>query len=319
MITKLTKDLDIIFLTKFGSHLYGTNTEKSDTDIKGVFIPSKDECYLNRIPKSINYNSGESNSKNTSEDVDIEIYSIQYYLKLLQTGDTGALDILHAMSSKSCVEMVDDRWMFLYENRSDFYTTNLRAFVGYCRTQAAKYGIKGSRLNEAKMFLEFLSSCDESKRLNELGELPTGEHINRIEADPENGVQFPMIQVCGRKIQETVTVKYAYSVIDKFYQSYGERAKLAASNEGIDWKALSHAVRCAIEMRSIYKHGDIIFPLEEASELVEIKNGEKDYLGYVSPRIESLMEEVEELAEKSNLPKKPNMKKFDNWVLELYK
>jgi predicted nucleotidyltransferase len=46
--TVLNKALDLIgkdgyllYLTKFGSHLYGTNGPNSDADYKGFYLPSK--------------------------------------------------------------------------------------------------------------------------------------------------------------------------------------------------------------------------------------------------------------------------------------
>ena len=36
----------IIMATRFGSHLYGTDTPASDTDIKGIFMPTKSEVLL---------------------------------------------------------------------------------------------------------------------------------------------------------------------------------------------------------------------------------------------------------------------------------
>jgi len=319
-LKEFTKDLDIVFLCKFGSHLYGTATENSDTDIKGIFLPTKEQCFLNKIPRSLTYNSKSSNDeKNTSEDIDVELYSLHYYLELLKKGDTGALDILHAWSDDNAIMQHSTIFVELYENRNDFYTTNLRAFVGYCRTQAAKYGIKGSRLNDARKVLDFLKNQKPSETIGlHWNNLPSGEHIKFIPANPENGFQFPMYEVCNRKVQSTVTVQYAYDVIEKFYKSYGERAKLAAKNEGIDWKAVSHALRCAYQMRSVYRDGDIIFPLPEAGELLKVKNGECDYMSEVAPRLESLMDEVEDLCANSNLPKKVDSKKYEKWLLQFY-
>ena len=45
-------------------------------------------------------------------------------------------------------------------------------------------------------------------------------------------------------------------------------AKKAAKNEGIDWKAVSHAVRCAYQMKSVYEIGDIRFPLKESPTIL---------------------------------------------------
>ena len=47
---------EIIMLCRFGSHLYGTDTPTSDTDYKGIFIPTKHMILMGNIPKSINNN-----------------------------------------------------------------------------------------------------------------------------------------------------------------------------------------------------------------------------------------------------------------------
>lgn len=80
----------------FGSHLYGTNTLNSDKDYKGVFFPTKDQILLGNIPKSFNETSGDNFSKNTIEDVDIELFSLHQFIKLACEGQTVALDMLHA-------------------------------------------------------------------------------------------------------------------------------------------------------------------------------------------------------------------------------
>ena len=87
----------VLCLVRFGSHLYGTNTEDSDTDYKGIFMPSKRMIYLNRIPKSISANSKSSScgDKNTKEDIDCELYSLHYFIELACKGETVALDMIH--------------------------------------------------------------------------------------------------------------------------------------------------------------------------------------------------------------------------------
>jgi predicted nucleotidyltransferase len=43
---------NLICETVFGSHLYGTSTEQSDRDYKGIFLPSAQDILLGRIPKT---------------------------------------------------------------------------------------------------------------------------------------------------------------------------------------------------------------------------------------------------------------------------
>ena len=42
---------DLILITYFGSRLFGTSTENSDVDIKGIFIPTTYQILMNKIPE----------------------------------------------------------------------------------------------------------------------------------------------------------------------------------------------------------------------------------------------------------------------------
>ncbi|MBI4649913.1 nucleotidyltransferase domain-containing protein [Candidatus Desantisbacteria bacterium] len=148
--------LNLIVKMKFGSHLYGTSTSDSDIDYKGVFLPSKAEVLLGKIPKCHNYSSGSRTEKNTPQDVDIEIYSLHYFINLACEGQTVALDMLHAPDS--VIETGSGIWSAIVNERSRFYTRNLKSFITYARRQAGKYGIKGSRLNAVSEVLKFLKS-----------------------------------------------------------------------------------------------------------------------------------------------------------------
>jgi len=139
----------------FGSHLYGTDTSKSDKDFKGIFMPTIEDIFLGRIPKSITSNTkASSGSKNTAEDIDMEMYSLHYFIKLACEGQTVAMDMLHAPSNM--ILESNYIWDRIVKDRNKFYSKNLKAFVGYARRQAARYSIRGSRLNDAKIVLDFL-------------------------------------------------------------------------------------------------------------------------------------------------------------------
>ena len=307
------KDLNIIIKMKFGSHLYGTATEDSDLDFKGVFLPTKEQILLNRVPKSYNAQTKSNNdAKNTSDDIDTEIYSLQYFIKLACEGQTVALDMLHAPPDMILENSVI--WMNIVGNREKFYTKNLKAFVGYARRQAAKYGIKGGRLNAAERVINILKACNPDERISTIWKyLPEGEHLYFIEDNP-NGIQ--QYQVCGKIIQETQKIGYTLEILTKFYDEYGKRARQAAENKGIDWKAISHAMRAAYQVQELLSDGTITFPLRQAKFLLAIKNGELDYQKEVSPYLESLMDEVEKLSEVSKLPEKPDRKFWDRFIIK---
>jgi len=298
----------------FGSHLYGTNTPESDRDYKGIFLPDKRQIYLGKIPKSIQENTKKnSDTKNSANDIDMETYSLHYFLKLACEGQTVALDMLHCPDEL----LIENSWIWTYitMQKDLFYTKNLDAFVGYARKQAAKYGIKGSRLNDAKRVLGFLKNTPfiEGDKLSAVWDiLPEGEHIHKHEDENPR-----LYEVCGRKVQETSAIEYVIPIIERFYKNYGDRAIKAANNEGVDWKAVSHAFRAAIQVKSILTEGKITFPLKEAEFLKRVKSGKLHFQNEVGPKLDDMMDELEELSAKSDLPKKVNRKFWDDFLIKV--
>jgi predicted nucleotidyltransferase len=309
---------DIIVKTIFGSQLYGTNTKDSDLDYKSIFLPSKEEIFLNKIPKSVNKSIKQSHSiKNIKGDIDIELYSLHYFIKLACDGQTVALDMLH--TPDNMVLETSEIWKNIVKERYRFYTKNLKAFIGYAKRQASKYSIKGERLIESKKLLDILNNYKKNNhgdiKLSVLWNLlPEGEYLKKSKNEYTDLNEY---EVCGRKVQETASVNYALEVFNKYYENYGKRAKLAEKNEGIDWKAISHCLRVSYELKQILTENTITFPLKEAEFLKDVKQGKLNFKKEVSPLIDNLFEEIEELNEKSNLPKKVDRKYWDNFLINV--
>lgn len=302
----------IIVKMVFGSHLYGTNTPSSDVDYKGVFLPTKNQVLLGKIPKSYLDNTKRDKfAKNTSHDVDIEMYSLHYFIKLACEGQTVALDMLHA--PEQAIITSSPIWDSIVQYRSLFYTKNLKAFIGYARRQASKYGIKGSRLQVTERLLELLQEFNDDDQMKDLWHLlPMTEHCY-MSVNP-SGIQE--YQICGKKFPCTAKVGYVANIMGRFYRQYGARAQQAKNNEGIDWKAVSHALRAAFQVKQLLTEQTITFPLREAPYLTQVKRGELDYTTEVAPRFEQLMEEVEELSKQSNLPDKVEVRFWNDFIIE---
>jgi len=132
------KQDQIICLMKFGSHLYGTDTPESDTNYMGVYMPTPRQILLRQGPKSYRLKSMKTGEgeKNDKDDVDMTIYSLPKFLELAMSGETVAIDMLHA--HLSWLEISSVTWAYLHDNRSKFYTSSLNALVSYSRKQAAK-------------------------------------------------------------------------------------------------------------------------------------------------------------------------------------
>lgn len=307
------KKYDLLFLCKFGSHLYGTDTPESDIDLKGVYVPSLKNILLNKTERSINLSIKNSDGiKNSKDDVDIELISLHYFIELALKGETMALDMLHANEDAIIVSSVT--WEDIRRNRSRFYTKNLNSYCGYARNQAAKYGCKGSRLADMKNVLDFVNLYVGQKdaiRLNVVWDsLPQGEHIHKLDPQIDDKNQYRMYQVAGQCFQETVSLQYMYDAVQKRYSEYGERARKAEANEGVDWKAISHAIRAVYQIIEILDTGDLKYPLKEAEYLKLVKQGKVKY-SEVSEKLELLLSEAEKKSNESHYPEKPDV---DLWM-----
>lgn len=299
----------------FGSHLYGTNSPTSDLDIKGIYMPTKREIFLSNFPKVVNQSTKkDSTVKNTSDDVDKEFYSLHYFVDLAAKGETVALDMLHA--PKSALISTSSNWEFLQSQRSIFYTKNLKSLVGYARKQAAKYGVKGSRLAEARKVLEVLRSATQFSPFTKISDilhnLPKGEHCGMQTIED---VEF--YQMCGKKFTLNASAAHYIPMVKNFIDEYGARARQAETNVGVDWKAVSHAFRAAFQVKSILLNGDFTYPLAETDYIRRVKSGVLSFKDEVGPTLDNLMDRVERLSLESKLPDHVDRDKVDDLLLKL--
>lgn len=312
---------DEVFEGVFGSHLYQLNTENSDRDYKGIYMPTAKDIVLGIAKRNITKTTGSRVGKNTAEDVDSEVFSLQEFIKLACEGQTVAIDMLHTPEELTIT--YGKQWLFLMQNRTKFYSKNMNAFMGYVKKQAAKYGIKGSKL---QILEDILSICDSTEfrdtrvfkydKLKDISSiLPNTEHT-RWEDNYDTGQQFYIVN--GSLNQDNISLKEFRSRIQKQYDNYGERAKLAKDNKGVDWKAVSHALRAGYQLKSILEDGDFEYPLKETHFILDVKQGKLDYLTEVAPELESLVAYLEELTEKSSLPDQVDKVFWEEWLFEQY-
>lgn len=291
-----------IVYMKFGSHLYGTDTPQSDLDFKGIFMPELKDILLGRIPKAYSSNTKVgSEEKNSKDDKDSDMYSLHHFVKLACAGETVTIDMIHAPANM--ILSTSEIWKKITDNKERIYSKNMTAIVGYARGQAAKYGVKGSRLNAAKSVVDLLESVDSNLLLRDVWDtLPMGEHIEK---------KGDWYIVCQKQFPKMSRVGYNLDIIRKFYDNYGKRARMAANNEGIDWKAVSHALRVCYQMLEIVETRNIVYPLKDAIFLREVKLGQHPY-NTIGKLLDDLLDEVNEKTVNSDLPDKIDFKWWDD-------
>lgn len=317
----------LIIQIKFGSHLYGTATPASDLDIKGVYLPAAREILLQNVSPMISESRPKDHGeKNTRNDIDREAYSLHRYLELLSEGQTVALDMLYA-PQWAMIDSPHPVWAEVRALAPKILTKGATAFVRYCRQQANKYGIKGSRVAAARIALDILQSAEKQygaqekleKIINDLEDIVKGnEFLSFSEGIQPNGDPITYFEVCGKKTILTSSIKVAREISQRIVDEYGQRALAAEKNEGVDWKALSHAVRIGHEALELFSTGHITFPRPEAEHLVKIKQGKLSYAD-VAEEIERLLVDVENAAQKSALPETVDKIIIDDFVEKIYR
>lgn len=311
---------------KFGSHLYGTATPASDLDIKAVHVPVGRDILLGRVAPVINRQTKtDERAKNTADDVDFESYALQRYLGLVAEGQTVALDMLFA-PDWALTEAPHPLWLEIRANRHRLVTRRYAAFIGYCRAQANKYGIKGSRVAASRAAMDLLADgmgqLGTVAKLREIApavEALTAktEHMATIDRPTPQGGTVQHWEVCGRMMPYTASIKSAHEVIQRLVVEYGSRSLAAEKNEGVDWSSLSHAVRIARQALELLDTGQVIFPRADAADILAMKLGERSY-AEVSGEIDRLLPEIEAAAERSSLPDAPDWAWIDGFVIDAH-
>jgi hypothetical protein len=320
--------MTVIAEIKFGAHLYGTATPKSDLDLKTVFIPPAQDIILQRI---IEHNRTDrpktAGEKNTAEDIDHEYFSLHRYLTLLAEGHTLALDMLFA-PAESMVQTASPIWHDIVANRERLLSRKVVKFVHYCETQAKKYGIKGSRIHAVRHLLRwFAEAIDEhgpKTRLDAVMPSLTAmvqqqqlQHTRFVPITQVGGQVIMHLECCDLKASARQRLDDACMIYQRVMDRYGQRALQAECNENIDWKALSHSVRIGTEAIELLETGWITFPRPDAAHLLNIKLGQLPFK-VVAEEIERLLDEVKAAQTRSSLPEEPDHSFIDAFVAKVY-
>ncbi|MCI0559103.1 MAG: nucleotidyltransferase domain-containing protein, partial [Nitrososphaera sp.] len=252
----MSKPPKMICEIRFGSHLYGTATETSDEDFKGLFLPTAEEIILGRIPKTYHEGLRDDTRKNLPGEQDVEYYSLHHFLRLATQGQTVAIDMLFAPESMT-FKSAENGWVWdrIVSNRKLLLSKQMNAFIGYARGQAAKYSLKGDRLNKLREFYTILEGGAETAPLSSVWDkLPKDD----ARTNPQ-GIRE--MQIAGKWYGESTAILTIRHSVHNSLEKYGTRAHAAADAAGIDWKALSHAVRVSKELLEILHFGEVQFPL----------------------------------------------------------
>jgi len=320
----------VVYITKYGSKLYGTDNPNSDTDYKGVFIPNREDVLLKRDLEHFNFNSNNDNTKNGKDDIDLQLFSIYKFFNLLKKGETGAMDILFSMFREETQVYNEKAFTsIMLENYKKFYNRNLHSFIGYCVGQSKVYNVRGERFNELHLFVNKFNALVIKEQgaeklesmfplIDEMFSEYAYKYIKYVIADTSRGSGIPKqgkyVEVLGKRFLGTVTVQYFAEKITEMEEQFGNRAR--ASAKGVDFKALSHAVRVINEIEELIDDEFITFPLKNRVYVTEVKEGKKS-LEEVMDYLDNQLTIVQKKLENSNLSERSDEVFIDALILEL--
>jgi len=313
-------DRKIIFETRVGSHLYGTNRSDSDEDFQGVFVPSKQDLLgIQNCPTEWSMNEKKSETiQNQKGDVDRKFYSLKRFLHLASDGQPGQLELLFA--TRESTVSYDSTWSRILDNTSLFLSRkSIVPFIGFALSQAHKATIKGENLNHIRELISVYGARDISSQLTisdvmgqpfeRNGQLFVNLTKNlAFSAKLVTNLQgFTTVEIGGRNYDKNLKLKTFIANMKELEKRYGSRT-IAAAEGKFDYKSLMHAYRLLMEGEELLTFGKITFPL--APEKVEFLKsvragqcGDVDHWLELTSKIDNLRQNVEP---KSFLPKEPD-------------
>lgn len=330
----------ILFLTMHGSRAYGTNTETSDVDIKGICVPSK-EYYLGYLKK---FEQAEF------KEPDGVIFEIRKFFNLAASNNPNCLEILY--TDENDWIKVTPLGRKIIDNRDLFLSTKAKfTLTGYAHSQISrinlhyrwlkkpekkpptrqqfglpeKYCIPKDQLFAAMAEIKKkMESWDINWALLDPAEIiEMKERISTMLAESQI-TSDKLWVIAGRTIGfddnfiEMLQLESAFKQKMADWDSYQEwkknrnpkRAELE-SKFSFDTKHALHLVRLYRMGKELLTTGKIIVKRPDAEELLEIRNGAWSY-EYLVEWAKKQEEELNELYKTCKiLPRVPDHNKLD--------
>lgn len=300
---------NIILKIRSGSHLYGTNTEISDEDYVGVFIPEPKYLIglhkVEQVDESIKATL--DSGKNAPEAKDVTYYTLEKFCKLALDNNPNILELLFATQENLVPLELNYIGEELLSLRKYFVSKLLKhRFLGYAFSQRHKMVVKLENYEKITEAVEYLKKLEgESKFLLD------------VDSNPLFIRKKDFIQVGDVNLPATITVKKAREQLEMRGKKFGARKELV-EKYNFDTKFGSHLIRLILEGKELLETGELTFPLKYKDLLLDIRKG-KFTLNEVIELSEKEEKNVEELFLKTTLPHSPNFELIENFVMKIHK
>ena len=256
----------LIFETLTGSRLYGTFTEHSDYDYRGICIPPA------WVTSSLFQNFEQKDSG--FEEPDRVIYSMSKFFKLCADANPNIIELL--FTPENCWRYISTAGRWIIQNRDVFLSKKIRyTFSGYAYSQ----------LNDIKRHRQWFINPPKEKPSRESYGLTSAPLISGDGLETLANRLDLLKPEAAEEVRRELSYRDAKRQWDNYLSWKNNRNphRMALEEKyGYDTKHAMHFFRLLEEGRQLLLNGNIIFPLENREALVEILNGKYEYEELIS-------------------------------------
>ena len=304
---KIAKE-NLILESYVGSKLYGTETPESDTDIRGVFIPTK-ECLfgLNNISRADNSIEDKTESgKNSKDAKDCCYESLHNFCNLAIGGSPNIIERLFVPDEK--ITFINEFGKILLENRNLFVAKNIiPRFLGYATSQKHKMIVRTDNFKAMNSFCEYLTKFEQRQLLIEIN---TDSNHLLFGSFKEN-----MFNCGDMNFEKSRLIKDVQKILKERLDKASNRKELILKH-GTDTKFSSHLIRLLLACKELLETGKLVFPYSFAQHILDIKLG-KIRLNDILKEADEIKDEINQLEDTTDLREKPDFDRINSMVIDM--
>ena len=302
---------NLILKIRTGSQLYGTDTPDSDEDYVGIFIkPSEYILGLNNIEQiDLGLKSKTEEGKNAPDAIDYTAYTLEKFCTLAMDNNPNILELLFVNPENIIYR--NGYGKALLNLRNSFLSMNIKhRFLGYAFSQRHKMIVKLENYD--------LMTLARDKLVEIVDKIPQGymkyiyECIDYYLFKDEKTGHY--IRVGDINLPRNTNVRKALEILNQRISKFGHRTELI-SKYGYDTKFASHLIRLLLEGIELLETSNLVFPLQDAKLLKDIKQGEYT-LEMILKMADTYEQYIEKLFLKNPLPHKPDFNKINEFVID---
>lgn len=300
-----------------GSYAYGTQTESSDIDIRGIALNSREEILLGRDFEQV-----------ISHHTDTTIYSLKKMVQLLTNNNPNCLEILGL--KKEQLLLSSDIYQMLVDN-TDLFLSKLcvYSFGGYANQQLRRLETKSARsLGQSKKEEYILGSIQSAEYVfrSRFAQMDADSLKLYLDDSKKEGMEKEIyldVSLSHYPLRDFSSLIAEYRQIVTGYDRLGRRNKNAIEHSKLA-KHMMHLFRLYHMAFEILEDG-IICTFRESDHdfLMEVRNGcflteDEDIVPEFYEIVEEYDEKLNHLAKTSSLREKPDYEGIDKLLMEIH-